>query len=306
PSHATVATPAQAHHEAAFDAPDTIVVPLSLDRFAEIKTPEPAPALAPEPAPTVAPEPAPRAAPRPLAPSEDPMRKREHTLKKAAMVGAAFSIGIVLANMVAQRYQFDVFEDNTEPFYPRVAAVRPHHNVAPPQEAAPARITEPSQRTPASTVLPLPVVAETPKGPSPMDLRAFAQAIEEGKLAEVTRLVDSGVVSADFALDDLGRSPFLRAAAAGRITVMQYLISKKVAVAAADYNGNTALMWATINGHEKTVKFLLSIGADPKIKREDGKNSLQLAQQYRQPLVLKLLKSVAAAPAPSARKPASK
>jgi len=297
PQREPAIAPVQTQPETSFDTPDTIVVPLSLDRFADMKHQETAPA----------PEPAPRVTPRATTPSEDPMRKREHTLKKAALVGLAFSVGIVMANFVAQRYQFDIFDDNTEPFYPRVAAVRPHHPVAPPAVAAAPVSGTDTGRAPASNVaLPLPVAAETPKGPSPVDLRAFAQAIEEGKLAEVQRLVESGVVSGDFALDDLGRSPFLRAAAAGRITVMQYLISKKVAVAAADYNGNTALMWATINGHEKTVKFLLSIGADPKIKREDGKNSLQLAQQYRQPLVLKLLKSIAAAPEAKTRKPASK
>jgi ankyrin repeat protein len=62
-------------------------------------------------------------------------------------------------------------------------------------------------------------------------------------------------------------------------------------------------MWATINGHEKTVRFLLSLGLDPNTKREDGKESFQLAREYRQASVLKVLREHGKA---DSRAPASK
>jgi Ankyrin repeats (3 copies) len=290
------ATPVPFHPEASTDAPDRIVVPLSLD---------PAPAKVDEIKPASPRVDAPKFTP---IPNVDPMKARETTLKRAAAVAVTFAILIYGANRAAQNYQlFELPDDESNNNF----SVTLHAVKRPAVLAAPvAQGRVPASNTPQA-VLPLPMQPEPPPGPkkpSPEQIKELTQAIEDGKLPLVIHFVDSGI-SPDFALDELGRSPFVRAAAAGRVTVMQYLLTKNVTVTATDFTGTNALMWATINGHEKTVRFLLSLGLDPATKRDDGKDCFRLARDYRQNGVLNALKQYAKAkPTKSAddRKPASR
>lgn len=121
--------------------------------------------------------------------------------------------------------------------------------------------------------------------------RELMNAIEEGKLDEVAKLLGEDGMSIDFTLDEIGRTPLVRAAAAGRLSVLQYLLSKKSSLTAVDYNGNNALMWATINGHEQTVTYLVKLGFDLEAKREDGKTVFGLAKLYHQTGIERILRA---------------
>ena len=58
-------------------------------------------------------------------------------------------------------------------------------------------------------------------------------------------------------------TPMMRAAAAGRISAVRYLLDKGARVNEKDPIGLTALMLAAAGGHLEVVKVLLAAGADP-------------------------------------------
>jgi hypothetical protein len=235
---------------------------------------------------------------RSFLPTEEPMRARENTLRRAAIIACTFVVLICGAHYVGKHFPVEFFEDQEDTTF--VATIsRPRPKAQKPAPAADARVpasVAEGQQAPSGTVAQLPVEPApppAPKAPTAEDLKAFTEAIDAGDMTVVVRMIDNERVSPDFALDPLGRSPFLRAAASGRVTAMQYLLSKKVSTTASDYNGNNALMWAVINGHEKTVKFLLGLGLNPSAKRDDGKDSFTLAREYRQTGVVKILREEA-------------
>jgi molybdopterin converting factor small subunit len=57
------------------------------------------------------------------------------------------------------------------------------------------------------------------------------------------------------------------------------LLKKGANVNAKSSYGSTPLHWASYNGHESTVSFLLENGADPTITNNDGKTPVQVAQE---------------------------
>jgi hypothetical protein len=230
----------------------------------------------------------------PQARDTDSMQARKENLKKAAFIACGFVGGMIVANQLAQRYTFDI--DAPEPIVNIVQVSRPQL-----KKVTPVMIVQPgpevAQLEPLAPLPPLEAARAPASAPEDQQRGAslaalgkdLMSAVEEGNLKKVQKLVDEDGVSPDFTIDDLGRSPFVRAAAAGRVSVMQFLITKKVALTAIDFNGNNALMWSAINGHEKTAAYLLSAGIDPAAKREDGKTALTLAKQYHQKAIETLL-----------------
>ncbi|MGZ3711371.1 MAG: ankyrin repeat domain-containing protein, partial [Bdellovibrionota bacterium] len=251
---------------------------------------------------------------------EDQIHRRQRNLQKAAVVACMFAGLIVGAHQLSQKYYFSFDEDEqsttaevaelparARPVSRSLASVETEsipateaQAVEPPaeQEAIPASSV--TLMTETAKVLP----SEAKVGRNGME-KELISAIEEGNLKLVTKLIEVDGVSADFTLDELGRAPFLRAAASGRVAVMEYLLSKKVTSHAVDFHGNDALMWAAINGHEKTANFLLARGFRPNVKREDGKTALVLARNYHQAPIEKVLLAVSKPREKKAHVPAS-
>ena len=123
---------------------------------------------------------------------------------------------------------------------------------------------------------PVPVVVAEPEQ-AKVNKEIFL-AITNNDFAQVKSLIDGGV-SADFVLDEKGRTPLLAAANLGRLKIIQYLVGRKVNLEASDFEGKTALMLAISGNNLETVRYLLGVGVDLDKKNEDGQNALALAKK---------------------------
>lgn len=71
---------------------------------------------------------------------------------------------------------------------------------------------------------------------------------------------------------------------------VKYILDKGIdSVNSCDESGYTALMRASYMGHDGIVKLLLNNGADKSIKTGEGKTALDLAKEYKQEKIVKLL-----------------
>ena len=70
----------------------------------------------------------------------------------------------------------------------------------------------------------------------------------------------------------------INAAEAGSVRGIQDELAKGADINYTDEGGFTALSSAAINGNRDVVLFLISRGADPTIKNQDGKTALQETQ----------------------------
>jgi hypothetical protein len=120
----------------------------------------------------------------------------------------------------------------------------------------------------------------------------YFQAAKSGNLPVLRALVDRKAVDPNFTLDH-GMTGLMYAAANGNVSIVRYLLSKKVTINAQDPNGTTALMWASYKGKIKVVAALLKAGADQTIKRDDGDTALEIAKKWKQHDIASLLQTYA-------------
>ncbi len=80
--------------------------------------------------------------------------------------------------------------------------------------------------------------------------------------------------------DDDGEPAIVKAARAGRVDVVRYLIKKRVKVDNTNQYHETALMLATKYGKIQIVKDLLNAGANTKLSNSFGETALTFAKQY--------------------------
>ena len=109
------------------------------------------------------------------------------------------------------------------------------------------------------------------------------------------------------AADPYGITPLLAAATLGNEEVLRYLVGKgaKVnAITQLEYGGSTALTSAASVGQVGSVKTLLELGADPRLKMKDGGTALSHAQQSKNEEVVALIQAALAKAGPPARPPA--
>jgi ankyrin repeat protein len=69
------------------------------------------------------------------------------------------------------------------------------------------------------------------------------------------------------------------ASANGHEAVVKYLLTRGARVNAINQRKNSALHWAALNGHETIVEMLLANGAVADVKNEDGRSASTLAEQ---------------------------
>jgi len=106
--------------------------------------------------------------------------------------------------------------------------------------------------------------------------------------------------------DPSGITPLLGAASMGNEEVLRYLVGKgaKVnAITQIEYGGSTALTTAASVGQVASVKALLELGADPRLRMKDGGTALSHAQESGNEEVIALIKAALAKGKPPARKP---
>lgn len=118
---------------------------------------------------------------------------------------------------------------------------------------------------------------------------ALMYASETGRLEVVKYLVDNG---ADVNVQSGGHgrgTALIYASAANRITVMEYLLEHGADINATTPFNETALFWATAQGHVKAVNLLLNKKADTKIKNKKGKTALDLAKDLNRKEIERIL-----------------
>ena len=105
---------------------------------------------------------------------------------------------------------------------------------------------------------------------------------------EVKRLIDQG---ADVnATDEDGNTALMYASAEGHTVIVSMLIEAGADVNAKDIDGLTALMLASGEGHTETVSTLIKAGADVNAKTKEGWTALMAAADEGHPEIVKLLK----------------
>lgn len=122
----------------------------------------------------------------------------------------------------------------------------------------------------------------------PMAAEQFFNAVKSGNLSTVKTLVENHVVDPTFMLEH-GSSALHFAAAQGDLSMVKYLISKKVSIDAKDAGGTTPLMWAVYHKHTNVVDYLLLKKADPNIRREGGDRAIEIAKRTRDDELIDLI-----------------
>ncbi len=91
------------------------------------------------------------------------------------------------------------------------------------------------------------------------------QASRNGDVEVMRALLEAGADPTRWHAE--GETPLMAAARTGKVDAVQLLLSKGSFVNAADpYQEETALMWASAEGHLEVVNALLKAGADPNLK----------------------------------------
>ncbi len=118
----------------------------------------------------------------------------------------------------------------------------------------------------------------------------FHKAAQEGRVDDITPLLDAGVVVDT--TDEAGGTALHFAAMGGHMKVVVLLVARGADVNFADKEGITALHLAAIEGKDLVVSFLLSNGADKKATdSKGGYTALQFAQAGHHEKTVNLLQA---------------
>uniref|UniRef100_A0A1I7ZFJ0 ANK_REP_REGION domain-containing protein n=1 Tax=Steinernema glaseri TaxID=37863 RepID=A0A1I7ZFJ0_9BILA len=92
------------------------------------------------------------------------------------------------------------------------------------------------------------------------------------------------------AIDDMGFSPLMIAAAAGRTEVVRYLMTNPiVCINSLNGNGQCSLHYAASKGHESIVKMLLEAQAEVNVRDRFGATPLHRAAALNRRSIIRLL-----------------
>jgi ankyrin repeat protein len=103
-------------------------------------------------------------------------------------------------------------------------------------------------------------------------------ACTNGSVAVIERLLNAGA-NPNLALP-AGETPLMTAARTGVVGAVRTLLAHGAAVDAVEsWRGQTALMWAASEGHEKAIQVLIDAGADPAVRSKAGFTALLFASR---------------------------
>lgn len=105
-------------------------------------------------------------------------------------------------------------------------------------------------------------------------VEALQRAIEHGLDEVVDVFVANGVVNVR---DDIGSTPLMWAAKAGRDRLVSQLLAAGADVNAADVSGTTALLYAAFSRNLESTKLLVTAGANVAHRNREGQSALDVA-----------------------------
>ncbi len=88
-------------------------------------------------------------------------------------------------------------------------------------------------------------------------------------------------------------TPLMSAAEGGRANTVFYLLSQGADVNAHNESGSV-LMWAAASGNAGVVRSLIVRGADVNWRSDSGTTALQMAREYKQPAIARMLQRAGA------------
>jgi ankyrin repeat protein len=103
-----------------------------------------------------------------------------------------------------------------------------------------------------------------------MYMNGIWEAAEEGDLAEVQRLIGQNPRLLNATRAPHAMTPLMRAAVAGHVAVVRWLVDQGAALDEPSSDGWTALCYASSTGRTPVVRLLLERGADPIIANGRG------------------------------------
>ena len=116
-------------------------------------------------------------------------------------------------------------------------------------------------------------------GPPPATPMRMFSAVQQDDLSVVADIARRGVSLNT--QDDLGCSLLYRAAEAGRLDVIRYLLSNGQEINRRTCNGDTALHGAShYDSNGSTVNYLLEVGADATVRNSQGLRPAEEADRY--------------------------
>ncbi|CAK8988926.1 unnamed protein product [Durusdinium trenchii] len=118
-------------------------------------------------------------------------------------------------------------------------------------------------------------------------------AAGSGDLPAVRHFVRQNRTAALSAKNGFGETALLWAAWQNHDDVVHFLIEAKADLDVANNDGATALHIAAFNGHLHTAELLVAAGASLDVKDKKGMTPLDLARQFKEQEVVKLLESAA-------------
>lgn len=89
------------------------------------------------------------------------------------------------------------------------------------------------------------------------------------------------------------KSPLMSAAEGGSGNAVLFLLAQGADVNAHNGSGSV-LMWAAASGNVGVVRVLLFHGADAKWRSDSGGTALQMAREYKQPVIAEMLQAAGA------------
>lgn len=119
-------------------------------------------------------------------------------------------------------------------------------------------------------------------GETPLMLAAI-----DGNLPVVKSLVEKRNAQ----IGHIGWTPLHYACAKGQLDVAKYLVSKGAIIDSLSVGDNTPLIMAVQAGNEELVAFLLSKGADLRLKNSQGLTAIDIAVIYDKPWIAEGLQS---------------
>ena len=100
--------------------------------------------------------------------------------------------------------------------------------------------------------------------------KEFIEAVKKDDVEKVRKLIESGKIGLNQALDDVKNVPLHYSAYYGALKVTQFLVEKGADVNIKDVGGVTPLSMAAYGNHTAVARFLVKNGADVNIRDEDG------------------------------------
>ena len=124
---------------------------------------------------------------------------------------------------------------------------------------------------------------------SPLKNEALLDAAKNGDISKVNTLLEKGANVNHRSKN--GVTALIFASLGGHEGVAKILLAKGAKVDSKTVSGVTALMSASLSGHEDVVKMLVAKGANVNLKDTDGTTALKIASQLGHEAVVKILLS---------------